>query len=77
MINLETESFAETLYFSGTYTRDIGDNDEVIQVSHDFTLCVMMEDDTDRLEMEVTWIDKEPNNSEEIEKEIKKIYLKR
>jgi hypothetical protein len=72
MITLSSKSFAETLYYSGTY-----DTEGIDSTEYEFTLIVNMSDEVEAFSMEIQWINDTPENQEEAEKEIKQKYLER
>ncbi len=77
MITLSSKSFAETLYYSGTYTEDIGGQEERLEMDYEFTLRVDYRDNNEGVGLSVAWKTDVPKKNEEVEKQIKKKYLER
>lgn len=63
MITISEESFAKTIWYSGTYT-----NDEVTK-SWDFSVCIDVSDYGNEV-TSVNWVEDVPDNADEIQDEI-------
>lgn len=69
-IDIETEPFATDYWYSGIYTKDIGDELEYREKDYEFTIHSSENNQT------ITWISEIPENNEEIEKQILEQFYK-
>ena len=69
-IQIDREPFAETRYYSGTYS-------DLNEKEYSFTLITELDENSNFLFLtEITWADGTPDDSKDIEKEIKEVWEK-
>lgn len=68
MIRIDKEPYAIDCWYSGTYTKDVGDDLEYKEENYDFTIHYSENYTT------LTWIEEVPENEDEIEKQIMKQF---
>lgn len=68
MIQIDKEPYAIDYWYSGTYTKDVGDDLEYKEEYYDFTIHYSENYTT------LTWIEEVPENEDEIEKQIMKQF---